>query len=72
MFVYSCRKSYYVTTRNESPVLIIYIGIDRNAGDSTVQSKDDVKDDPCAGFLLVAHCCHNPIQDRHDQHSFRC
>ena len=32
--------------------------LEQNAGESTVQSMDDVKDDPCVGFLLVAHCCH--------------
>ena len=32
--------------------------LDQNAGKSAVQSMDDVKDDPCVGFLLVAHCCH--------------
>ena len=31
---------------------------DQNAGESAVQSMDDVKDDPCVGLLLVAHCCH--------------
>ena len=52
-------KYYYVTTRNESPALISYsYSVDQNAGDSAVQSMDDVKDDPCVGFLLVAHCCH--------------
>ena len=32
--------------------------LDQNAGESAVQSMDDVKDDPCVGFLLVAHGCH--------------
>ena len=30
----------------------------QNAGESAVQSMDDVKNDPCMGFLLAAHCCH--------------
>ena len=32
--------------------------LDQNAGESAVQIMDDVKDDPCVGFLLVAHGCH--------------
>ncbi len=32
--------------------------LDQNAGESAVQSMDDVKDDPCVGFLLVVHGCH--------------
>ena len=32
--------------------------LDQNAGESAVQSMGDVKDDPCVGFLLVAHGCH--------------
>ena len=32
--------------------------LDLNAGESAVQSMDDVKDDPCVGFLLIAHGCH--------------
>ena len=32
--------------------------IDQNTGESAVQSMDDVNDDPCVGFLLVADSCH--------------
>ena len=32
--------------------------LDQKAGESAVQSMDNVEDDPCVGFLLVAHCCH--------------
>ena len=32
--------------------------LDQNAGESAVQSMDDVKDDPCVGLLQVAHGCH--------------
>ena len=32
--------------------------LDQNAGESAVQIMDDAKDDPCVGFLLVAHGCH--------------
>ena len=32
--------------------------LDQNAGESAVQNMDDLKGDPCAGFILVAHGCH--------------
>ena len=32
--------------------------LDQNDGEAAVQSMDYVKDDPCVGFLLVAHGCH--------------
>ena len=37
---------------------IVTGSLDQNAGESAVQSMDDVKDDPFVGFLLFAHCCH--------------
>ena len=43
---------------NENEVHIRVGCLDQNAGESTVQSMDDVKDDPRVGLLRVAHCCH--------------
>ena len=51
-----CLEMFKMSNENE---VHIRVGcLDQNAGESAVQSMDYVKDDPCVGLLLVAHCCY--------------